>query len=40
VTVRICRSTSCAITGVAWVSSTITASSPTITPVFGSPSAV
>ena len=32
--------TSSAITGVAWVSITITASSPTTTPVFGSPSAV
>jgi len=34
------RITSSAITGVACVSSTITALSPTMTPVFGSPSAV
>src|SRR5690242_609619 len=35
-----CRITSCAITGVACASMTITASSPMTTPVFGSPSAV
>jgi hypothetical protein len=40
VTVRMWRITSSAITGVACVSITITASSPTITPVLGSPSAV
>ena len=35
------RSMTCrAITGVAWVSMTITASSPMMTPVFGSPSVV
>src|ERR1700694_727716 len=34
------RITSCALTGVACVSMTLTASSPTTMPVFGSPSAV
>jgi hypothetical protein len=40
VTSRMRRITSCAITGVAWVSITITASSPITMPVLGSPSAV
>ena len=40
VTSRMRRVTSCAIAGVAWVSTTITASSPMKMPVFGSPSAV
>src|SRR4029079_13305394 len=39
-TVRVWRMTCAAITGVACVSITITASSPTTTPVLGSPSAV
>jgi hypothetical protein len=40
VTSRMRRITSAAIAGVACVSATSTASSPMITPVFGSPSAV
>jgi hypothetical protein len=40
VTSRMRRITSCAITGVACVSSTSTASSPMMMPVLGSPSAV
>jgi len=40
VTFRMRRMTSRAISGVAWASITMTASSPTMTPVFGSPSAV
>ncbi|CFN79238.1 Uncharacterised protein [Bordetella pertussis] len=40
VTSRTRRITSWAMTGVAWVSTTMTASSPTMMPVLGSPSAV
>jgi hypothetical protein len=40
VTLRICSITVCAILGVAWVSITMTASSPTTMPLLGSPSAV
>jgi hypothetical protein len=40
VTSRMRRITSSAMTGVAWVSMTITASSPMMMPVLGSPSAV
>jgi hypothetical protein len=40
VTWRMRAITSSAITGVAWVSTTSTESSPTTTPEFGSPSAV